>query len=264
MLAADEHPEFDERTGITFAYAPRLRAAGFVHGFSTRYAADGAELDFGKGCPPEKRRSNVKRFAAAIGFDSARLFTVTQVHGHDDVCVGADDDPDDVRRVEADALMSDQRVTLAILTADCVPVLLADPVCGVVAAIHSGWRGARDNIVGRVVARMGQRFGVKPETLCAAIGPAISAANYEVGTDVADTFRQYDGAVVGNERKCLDLRVVVRSQLQIAGVGSITRSRLCTYQDERRFFSFRRDDASSGRLLSAIRLGDKGLEMARR
>jgi YfiH family protein len=134
---------------------------------------------------------------------------------------------------------------VAVKTADCVPLLLVDPVHRAVAAVHAGWRGTVAGIAQRAVAAMGARFGSRAGDLRAAIGPAIGKCCYEVGAEVAARFG-VDG------RAHIDLAGAVRSQLEAAGVGGqrIYMSGLCTRCRAEEFHSFRRDGTAAGRLYS--------------
>jgi hypothetical protein len=131
------------------------------------------------------------------------------------------------------------------LTADCVPVLLADRDGRVAAAVHSGWRGTAAGIVPATVETLG-RAGVEPGSLVAAIGPCIELVAFEVGPEVAE---QFDAAVVDRERwrrPHVDLVAAVRAQLLVAGLAprAIERVGGCTHAHPDRWFSYRRDGAA--------------------
>ena len=134
---------------------------------------------------------------------------------------------------------------VAVKTADCVPLLLVDPVHRAVAAVHAGWRGTVANIAQRAVAAMGARFGSRAGDLHAAIGPAIGKCCYEVGPEVAAQFG-VDG------RAHIDLAGTLRGQLEAAGIGAprIYLARICTRCSPAEFHSFRRDGAPAGRQYS--------------
>jgi len=167
-------------------------------------------------------------------------------------------------RPEADALVSAvPGIALAVMTADCAPVLLADPVAGVVGAAHAGWRGALDGIIEATVAGM-VAIGARPERIAAAVGPTISQAAYEVGPEFLDRFRDADPDALrhfaggAGERPHFDLPGYVLARLRAAGVGAARWTGHCTYRDPGLFFSYRRSvhagEADYGRLVSAIRL----------
>lgn len=134
---------------------------------------------------------------------------------------------------------------VAVKTADCVPLLLVDPVHRAVAAVHAGWRGTVAGIAPGAVAAMGERFGSSAGDLDAAIGPAIGQCCYEVGAEVAAQF-----GVSGPAH--IDLAGTVRRQLEAAGVGAqrIYLAGLCTRCRAAELHSFRRDGAAAGRQYS--------------
>lgn len=151
---------------------------------------------------------------------------------------------------EGDALITDRRgVGLAAQTADCTPVLLVDPERPAVAAVHAGWRGAVQNVVGETIASLTSAYGSRPEDLLAAIGPSISKVHYRVGPEVLEAFRGVFGALddglIGGEDSeggaTLDVAEALRRQLVGAGVrpDRVERLACCTFAD-RRFFSSRR------------------------
>src|SRR6185436_20167961 len=123
--------------------------------------------------------------ARALHVEPARLVRVRQVHGADVVI--AEDVPG--RRPEADIILSgDHTIAVAVQAADCIPLLLADPSTGAVAAAHAGWRGLAAAVPSAAVESLAREFGSRASDLVAAIGPAIGACCYEVGSDVRDRF----------------------------------------------------------------------------
>lgn len=179
------------------------------------------------------------------------LATTRQIHS--DRWTYADGRPG--RLAEGDALLTDRpNLWIGVRTADCVPILIADPVRRAVAAIHAGWRGTVCEIAAKVVQAMQQRLGARPAELLAALGPAICARCYQVGPEVARLFRRWEPAVAaGDAAARLDLAEVCRLQLLEAGLhdGNIARSNLCTRCMPTDFFSYRRGDRQ-GRMLNAI------------
>ena len=132
-----------------------------------------------------------------LGVTAGRVWRVRQVHGNK-IIVARGDAPDE--RAEADALVStDSSVALAVLAADCVPLLMADARTGAVAAVHSGWRGTAARAGVTALETMRREFGTRPEDVVAAIGPAIGPCCYEVGTELVDAF-----AAAGHERYLID------------------------------------------------------------
>jgi len=162
-------------------------------------------------------------------------------------------------RLQGDALATDKPgIFLIIKTADCLPVFLIDRRKRVVAAVHCGWRGSRERILERTVAGLGARYGCRPASLLAALGPCIEAPCYEVGDDVRDEFRA-EGLAEGVFRRVrpgkylFDLREANRRQLTAAGLVAqdIFDVAICTRCDAR-LHSFRRDRDTSARLYNFI------------
>jgi len=151
---------------------------------------------------------------------------------------------------EGDALVTrTPGVAVSIRTADCFPILVADPETRAVAAIHAGWRGTAAGVVRTSLNRMRSEFGTDPRNVFAAIGPGIGACCYEVGLEVA---RQFGMTEAGK----LDLAAENRTQLIAAGVQAdrIEVVGGCTFCQPAQFFSWRRDRDRAGRMISFIRV----------
>jgi YfiH family protein len=147
---------------------------------------------------------------------------------------------------EGDALLEDRPgAIIAVKTADCMPILLADERHRAIAAVHAGWRGTVARIVVAAVDGMRARFGTAPGDLHAAIGPGIGKCCYQVGPEVAAQFGE-------RGRAHISLRDANRAQLLTAGVTPerIYASNLCTMCLAGEFHSFRRDGEAAGRLYS--------------
>jgi polyphenol oxidase len=198
---------------------------------------------------------NRARFLAAIGAVGWPVLKLRQVHSgavrqmNDTMAAG---DP-----VEGDAsITSLPGALLAVQTADCVPILIADRNSRCVAAVHAGWRGTAARIAELTIERLVQEYSVKPEDLSASIGPHIGVCCYEVGSEVVDgiadhqAFEQRDGWT----KPHLNLGIANRNQLLRAGVAAnqIETSSLCTRCRADLFFSYRREGEHAGRLLSVI------------
>jgi YfiH family protein len=191
---------------------------------------------------------------------AATLVTVRQVHSPDVVTVmGPIAEPD---RPAADAMVTDRPgLILAILTADCVPVLLADTEAKVVGAAHAGWKGAITGVTDRTIAAM-EALGAERARIGAAIGPCIGRASYEVTLEFARNFEQQDAEngrffTEGREGHCqFDIAAYVAARLASAGIGRIEMLDEDTYGQPERFFSYRRSchlgEASYGRQISMI------------
>ncbi|MFQ5587084.1 MAG: peptidoglycan editing factor PgeF [Thermodesulfobacteriota bacterium] len=218
----------------------------------------------------EKNRATAGRF---LGFDTAKLFTVHQVHGDRVLVV---DNHTDIRSLlqrrekpMADAIITDQKgIAIGVLTADCVPIILADPVKKVVGIVHAGWKGTADDICSKAVASFHYYFGSTPDEISAAIGPSIGPCCYEVAEKTARLFfaTPFQGKDIlvtsGAGRWKLDLRKANRTQLVKNGVkeGNISVSNLCTSCSTDLFFSHRREGSPTGRQLSFVLMDTTGEE----
>lgn len=206
--------------------------------------------------------------ASAFGVDAACLVRAQQVHGTS-IVVRRRGDPaagSDAPLAQADILLSDDpSLVLAIQTADCVPLLMADRATGAVAAAHAGWRGLASGVPRVTIDALAKTFGTHPTDLVAAIGPSICAARYEVGEDVRQRFEHAGYAAAQLARWFLpgarashwqfDGWASVRDQLEAAGVppDAIHESGLCTAGDPELLCSYRRDGKQAGRIAAAIR-----------
>ncbi len=164
-------------------------------------------------------------------------------------------------RPRADAAVTDRTgLLLAIVTADCAPVLLADPAAGVVGAAHAGWRGALGGVLEKTVGAM-RELGAEPGRICAAIGPTIARSSYEVDEPfrarfTAEDGRFFDGSSPGHWH--FDLPAYVAHRLRAAGVERIDDLARDTYAQPHSFYSFRRathrGEATGGRQISFLGL----------
>jgi YfiH family protein len=202
------------------------------------------------GDDPKAVAANRARLAAAVGLGADRVVWMNQVHG-DRVTVV--DRPPGAVIDDTDALVTrTARLALAVVTADCVPVLLADARAGVAAAIHAGRVGAANGVVTRAVEAM-KELGAQPGDISALLGPAVSGSNYEVPAAMAD---QVEAALPGSRTTTaagtpgLDLRAGIACQLKGLGITSIDVDPRCTVAD-RSLFSHRRG-APTGRLASLV------------
>jgi len=235
------------------------------HGFFTRRggASSGvfAGLNCGAGSSDQSEvvAINRARVAAAMGVGPESLLGVSQVHSADVLTVGTAGHSPGTR---ADALVTDRPgLALSVLTADCMPVLLADPEAGVIGAAHAGWRGLRDGILEATLDAMEALGADRAETV-AVIGPCISQRAYEVGPELLDAFEAEDPGAARffangeGDRYLFDLPGMGLARLRAAGVGHAEWTRHCTYADPDLFYSYRRSthrgEADYGRLIAAI------------
>lgn len=202
------------------------------------------------GDDPAAVAANRKRLSAAVGLGDHGIVWMNQVHG-DHVAVV--DHAPDVPVDNTDALVTTRpRLALAVVTADCVPVLLGDARAGVVAAVHAGRVGAQKGVVARTVETM-IALGARAEDISALLGPAVSGRNYEVPEAMAaevETTLPGSRTTTAKNTPGLDLRAGISRQLTTLGVAAIDVDPRCTVED-RDLFSHRRD-APTGRLASLV------------
>lgn len=236
------------------------------HGFFTRKGGASSGIFAGLNCglgstdQSEIVEINRTRAAAALDLGPEALVSVHQVHSADVVTVT------DAFAIQprADAMVTRvPGLALAVLTADCQPVLFADARAGVIGAAHAGWRGARDGVLEATVEAM-VALGATPAGIRAVIGPTISRTAYEVGPEFVAVFLAEDPdnarffVAAEGDRARFDLPAYGLHRLHRAGVAQAVWTGHCTYSDPDRFYSYRRSthrrEADYGRLISAIRL----------
>lgn len=239
--------------------------ARFVHGFTTRAGGvskglhESLNVGFKWGDDPACVRENRRRVQVASGAES--LFLARQVHGNRVYVVKPDDGPSHVAEIEADALVVARAGSAAaVIVADCVPILLADPNGGACAAVHAGWRGTAADVAGEA-ARALAHAGANLKAVRAVIGPSIGPCCFEVGDEVVHALR---GRLAGPEnwhaqgprgRPHVDLWEVNRALLQAAGLlpEHIEVLGACTHCEADRFFSYRRQGAATGQMMAFVR-----------
>jgi YfiH family protein len=222
--------------------------------------------------------------AQGVRVDPALLVRVHQVHGTT-VVVAAPEDRNRHAKDDADIIVShDAAHALAVQTADCVPLLIADRSTGAIAAAHAGWRGLAARVPSTAVAALRRHFGSRPVDLVAAVGPSIGACCYEVGADVMQRFQRagfgldrldawFQTAPTASARNpsmrglaapreshwFFDGWAAARDQLIGAGVpeAQVFVAELCTASHSEAFCSYRRDGSPAGRLAATIRRGPR-------
>lgn len=239
------------------------------HGFLGRRggvsAGELAGLNVGYGSRDDRAAIDEnRRLAVAAIAPGAALVTVHQVHSANAVLAERPWPQD--QRPHADAMVADRPgLLLGILTADCAPVLFADESGGVIGAAHAGWRGALGGVTDSTIAAM-EQLGASRDRICAAVGPCIGPASYEVDEvfrarfldDDGDNARFFAPGPAGKPH--FDLPRYVVHRLLAAGIGEVEALQLDTYADADRFYSYRRathcGEADYGRQLSAVALPD--------
>ena len=246
-----------------------LERRGLRHAFFTRRGGVSsgvyASLNGGVGSrdAPEAVTANRARMAQALGVAPGRLAIPYQVHSPDVMTISAPWAPDAPPRCDGLAT-STPGLALAVTGADCAMILFADSEARVVGAAHAGWKGALFGVVEATVAAM-TRLGGAPSRICAALGPCIAQASYEVGPEFVAAYAKADPdsarffvPSVNKGRSRFDLHGYIGERAARAGVGEFEDSGLDTYADEARFFSYRRtthrNEPDYGRLVSAIAL----------
>ncbi|MDQ0321218.1 YfiH family protein [Pararhizobium capsulatum DSM 1112] len=242
-----------------------LAKNGISHGYFTREGgvSEGIYRGLNVGLGSNDERSHVveNRQRVAAFFDAApeKLATVHQVHSPTAIVV---DETYNGARAEADALVTmTPGLVIGVLSADCGPVLFADPSAGVIGAAHAGWKGALGGVLESTIDAM-VSLGAGRENIIASLGPSISRRSYEVGAEFVERFLERDASYTSfftpsarDGHAMFDLPALTIKRLTDAGVTAENLD-LCTYADEARFFSYRRtthrNEPDYGRQISAI------------
>ena len=250
-----------EEQGIRYYRSSLLAGLPWlVHAFSTRGTGKAPEGEENAGTDQAEER---RRFFALFRLSPAQVRMVKQVHGTAVHVVakaaGGEQTP------EADALVTNlPGVGLATVHADCVPVLIVDPVRRAIAAVHAGWKGTLAQIVPKTLAQMEREYGTVPEDCWAAIGPAVGACCYRVSAERYKLFQESGlaaGLIEQDGIYALDLAAINRHYLRALGVPDerIDPANLCTACHPEVFYSYRREQ-TTGRMLSLIAIKENGKE----
>jgi hypothetical protein len=240
---------------------------GIVSGFFSRKGghSEGEYRGLNCGFGSSDRRDHVARnrqlVADWLGVNIDQLITPHQVHSADAKVVDAPWQHGEAPKL--DALVTRQTgLAIAILTADCAPVLFSDPAAGVIGVAHAGWRGALNGVVGACVSAM-EDAGAERGRIFATVGPCISQTAYEVGPEFEAKFLFSKGEYAAyferrgtGQHQHFDLPAFVEHQLRDSGITQVSREDPCTYGNESLFYSYRRSQHHSerdyGRQISAI------------
>ena len=205
------------------------------------------------GDDPDAVLRNHQKIYDVFGFDYYSRYDVWQVHGTKVLCT---DQPRhrDARHQKADGVITDRaEVTLFMRFADCVPILLFDPITKAIGIIHAGWQGTANKIAGAAVTKMAECYGTLPKNILAGIGPSICQDCYEVGEEVYKSFEDQYGEETGeffqpiNNKYHLDLWRANQKALKEAGVDQIEISGLCTACHTEDWYSHRAEKGKTGR-----------------
>ncbi len=258
-MAVDDNLTYEAVNGLSIIHAESLlMEPGLLHAVYTRVGGVSqspyASLNLGHsvGDAPEAVDINMKRALNAVHVPQARVVTCHLVHSAEVRVVGNDDAGHVVGKCDG-LVTEDREVFLFMRFADCLPILINDPVRDVVSLAHAGWRGTVKNVAGAVVNTMVDRLGCAAENLVAVLGPAIGPCCYEIGEEVIEAVTQTFGSDFhllanhhGNHAH-FDLWEANRRQLATAGVDKIFKMPLCTACNVGHFFSHRAEKGLTGR-----------------
>lgn len=263
-----------ERNGVVFHTSEQLEAIeGIAHGFSTRLGGVSAgiyasmNLGLTRGDDPDCVRENYRRFQAAIGGTGRRYAMCNQVHGNTVRTITMADTKEDLYTrlgYEGDGMITAiPGVSLVVFSADCIPVLLCDPVRRVIGAVHAGWRGTASGVVSVAVERMKEVYGCRPEDIRAAIGPGIGPDCFETHEDVPNAIMASFATpalpfikIKENGKFAVDLKGINARRLELMGLdpGHIDVSGACTGCDQEKFWCHRVMDNERGSMAAVIEL----------
>jgi polyphenol oxidase len=239
---------------------------GVTHFFSTRKGGVSTgvfqSLNFGTHHGEiENMQQNLELFKQSMGFSNIRFVVPHQTHS--DVVAVVNESNYEQDFFNTDALLTNlPDVMVCIKTADCVPILLFDPIKKVVGAVHSGWRGTAQNIIGKAIVIMNIEFGCLPADIYAIIGPCIGQAKYEIGEEVKIAIEPLlsrpENVLSAIDSKTgksyLNLTEANHQLLELAGIKKekIDSAGLCTFSLPDEFYSARRDGHVTGRMINGI------------
>lgn len=196
----------------------------------------------------EKNRND---FFLQCGIDGKKIVAANLVHGNDAVIVNNKSS----RIVNgADALVTRENIFLSLTVADCIPVYFYDEKNKIIGLAHAGWRGVIGEVIKNTLLEV-MRLGAEVETISVVLGPGIKECHFEVQKDVSDKFKKYPQFIKRKRKKIfIDLFGIIKKQLLDFGIrkGNIFTSPECTFEDEKRYFSYRRDKPKVAEVMMAI------------
>ena len=249
--------QFDLYKGQPFFHAVLTRLGGYS-------IAPYNSLNLGGtvGDNPDNVLANHQKIFKAFGYDFNSRLDVWQVHGDEIICADAPRDSAKSHQRADGILTNNPAVTLLMRFADCVPILLFDPVKKVIGIIHAGWQGTLKNIAGLAIEKMAVCYRSDPRSILAGIGPSICQRCYEVGAEVFEAFVQRFGQAGESffdwhdQSPYLNLWAANRFNLFQAGVIQIEESGVCTRCNRNLWFSHRGENGKTGRFGVIMRLLD--------
>ena len=256
-----------ENGGVIFYISEQLQASpNITHAITTRHGGvspapyHSLNLSAYVGDEPANARENLARVHRALGLKASATVDAKQAQA---VQVARITEAERGTRImNVDALISNiPNTPLMLRYADCVPILFYDPVHRAIGVAHAGWRGTVGKVVTNTVCAMGETFGTKPEDLIACIGPSIGPCCYEIGADVQsrveETFADSSALLLRRSGSThLDLWEANAAQLRELGVRTVEVSGICTSDRTDDFYSWRREQAHTGRFAAIIALND--------
>lgn len=214
---------------------------------------NGFNLAFHVGDDQKKVEKNRELLSHTINIDKNRITWASQVHGDNIFILKNEEDIGFIG--EYDGIITKLKgIPLMTLYADCIPILLYDPVQNVIGSIHAGWKGTFLEIAGKAVSVMSKEFFSKPEDIKALIGPGICKDHYQVSEELLKDFRNKYPQIVTEGSLNLDLRKINKHILAQKGIEKIFDMEICTSCDNKNFFSFREEDGTTGRFAAFIML----------
>ena len=259
--------------GVTYMTSPNIET---VHAFTTRHTGVSQgiyhSLNLGQntGDDGASVSENYNILGRALHISSDDIVSTRQVHGNH-VRVVAKNDRGRLyfpQQQDADGIITNEpNIALMILVADCVPILLHDPVLNLIGAVHSGWRGTAMDIAGSAIKKMSEVFGSSPANIRAAVGPCISQCCYETDSDVPDGLfktlqKDTEKCIKARDDKYMvDLKEANHLLLRRAGLSDIMVSDECTSCRNDKYWSHRKTKGQRGSQAAIIQLRNQNAEM---
>lgn len=250
--------------GIKYLTSPLFEPSRVAHAFLTRIGGlslppfDSLNFDTRDTDPKENVEENKAVVSRALGVDLKRLKTLNQVHGSSVLVLDEKNLKDPPQEVDA-VITRLKGVPVGILTADCLPILIHDPLKSAIGAVHAGWKGTVKRVASKTIDAMNEAFGSKPENLIAALGPYIGPCCYGIREDAAKEFDSVfadttDFMLRQNGEIRIDIGLANVKELLEAGLkkSNISMAAACTSCNSGVFFSYRKDGGRTGRQLSFI------------